>query len=71
MQAWIRAVCNLAAAQPLASRGRRVQPAKDCWGQRALCGVKGHGDGDSHWSGAGNGEDVMFSKGLTLSGGCK
>lgn len=26
-------------------------------GQRALCG-----DGDSHWSGAGNGEDVMLAR---------
>lgn len=36
----------------------------------AECGVKGHSDGDSHWSGAGSGEGVMFP-GLTLSRGCK
>lgn len=36
MQAWISAVCSLAAAQPLAFRRRRVQPTKNCWGQSVV-----------------------------------
>ena len=50
----------------------RCSPPRAAGEQRAAsCGLRGHGAGSCHRSGAGNGEGVTFSKGFTLSRGCK
>lgn len=51
--------------------GGQCSPPRTAGGQRASCGLKGHGAGKSHQSGAGSGEGVMFSKGFPLSRGGK